>query len=173
MGEFDRLRAGLRAAAPSVVLVLAVVLLAVPLRLFQGYLPTPLLPLLIVFLHGLYDPDALPAPVIFACGLLADVLEGDALGPWASVYLLVSWLITSQRTYFLGRARDVVWLGFAVALTIGMVVHWLEVSLLTGRFVSILPALAQYGLTLLVYPLAAYAFFGLRARAGVREEWAV
>ena len=173
MGELARLRAILSAVAPSVVLFVAVLLLVVPLRLFQGAVPTPLLPLLIVFLYGLYDPEALPSPVIFAAGLLHDLLYGGAVGPFASIYLLVFFLVVGQRTYFLGRARDVVWIGCGVALLAALIVLWLEMSLLGGRWQPFWPAAYQFLITLLLYPLAAYAFFWLRARQGVREEWQV
>ena len=166
-------RRALAAAAPALVLLAGVLLLVVPLRLFQGLVPTPILPLLIVFLYALYDPDALPAPVIFAGGLLHDLLYGAAFGPWASVYLLVLVLVSTQRTYFLGRARDVVWIGCAVVLAAAMVVLWAEMSLLKGAWQPILPAAYQFLVTLLLYPVAAYVFFWLRARQGVREEWQV
>ena len=173
MLDLPRLRAGLAAAAPSVALFLAVLLLATPLRLFQGFVPTPILSLLIVFLYGLYDPDALPAPVIFAGGLTLDLMTGQALGPWASVHLLVFYLIVGQRTYFLGRARDVVWIGCAALLTLALFVLWLEHSLLSGGWQPILGAAYQFAITIALYPVAAYVFFWLRARQGVREEWQV
>lgn len=173
MGEVARFRAFLAAAAPAVALLLGVLALMVPLRLFQGTVPTPIFPLLIVFLYALYDPEALPAPMVFAGGLLHDALYGDPLGVWASVYLLVTYVTLSQRTYFLGRARDVVWLGCAAAFLVAMLVLWAEMSLLSGGWLPIAPAGVQFGLTILLYPACAYAFFWLRARAGVREEWQV
>ena len=166
-------RRGLAGAAPALLMLGGVILLSVPLRLAQGYLPTPILPLLIVFLYALYDPEALPAPVIFGAGLLHDLLFGAALGPWASVYLLVAVMVSSQRTYFLGRARDVVWIGCFVAFLAAMLVLWAEMSLLKGGWQPILPAAYQFLITVLLYPLAAYVFFWLRARQGVREEWQV
>ena len=161
------------AAAPSLILLTGVLLLVVPIRLFQGLVPTPILPLLIVFLYALYDPESLPAPVIFAGGLLHDLLYGAAFGPWASVYLLVLVLVSTQRTYFLGRARDVVWIGCAVVLLAAMVVLWAEMSLLKGAWQPIQGATYQFLITVLLYPFAAYVFFWLRARQGVREEWQV
>jgi rod shape-determining protein MreD len=173
VGEVARLRTILAAMAPAIALLLGILVLTVPLRLAQGLVPTPILPLLIVYLYALYDPDALPAPVIFAAGLLHDFLDGEGIGLWASVYLLVTWMTVGQRTYFLGRARDVVWLGFAAAATVAVLVLWLEHSLLSGGWVRILPALYQLLVTILIYPVCAYLFFSLRARAGVREEWQV
>lgn len=173
MGEVARFRAFLAAAAPAIVLLLGVLALMVPLRLFQGYVPTPIFPLLIVFLYALYDPEALPAPIVFAGGLLHDVLYGDPLGVWASIYLVVMWMTIGQRTYFLGRARDVVWLGCAAALLIAMIVLWAEMSLLSAGWLPLTPAANQFALTIALYPVCAYLFFWLRARAGVREEWQV
>ena len=173
MLDVHRLRAALAVAAPSVALLLAVLLLATPLRLFQGFVPTPILSLLIVYLYGLYDPDGLPPYVIFACGLLLDLMTGQALGPWASVHLLVFYLIVGQRTYFLGRAHDVVWIGCAALLTLALFVLWLEHSILSGGWQPVLGAAYQFAITVALYPAAAYVFFWLRARQGVREEWQV
>ena len=174
MGDaLARVRAGLRTAAPALILLAGVVLLAVPLRLFQGAVPTPILPLLVVFLYALYDPDALPVPVVFAAGLLHDLLAGAAFGPWASVYLLTLVLVSTQRTYFLGRARDVVWIGFAVTAALAMLALWAEMSLLKAAWLPVWPAAYQFLITVLLYPAAAYVFFWLRARQGVREEWQV
>ena len=159
--------------APTLLLLGAIVMLSVPLRLFQGAVPTPLFSLTIVFLYGLYDPRGLPAPVVFAAGLLQDLLYGGPIGPWASVYLLCLVLMHGQRTYFLGRARDVVWAGFCVVLLVSMTVLWLEMSLLSGGWLPLRHAGRQFALTGLLYPVCAYAFFALRARAGVREEWQV
>ncbi|MBB4659534.1 hypothetical protein [Parvularcula dongshanensis] len=174
MGELNQSEASPWALiAPALVLLAAILLLSVPLRLFQGVVPTPILPLAVVFLYGLYDPRSLPAPVVFAGGLLHDLLYGGPIGPWASVYLLGLVLISGQRTYFAGRVRDVVWAGFWVVLLVSMIVLWAEMSLLTGAWLPILPAAGQFAVTGLLYPLCAYAFFALRARAGVREEWQV
>lgn len=169
----ERFRGALAAAAPSFVLLFGVVVLSVPLRLFQGFVPTPILPLLIVFLYALYDPEGLPAPMIFAAGLLHDLLYGAALGPWASIYLLVAVLVSTQRTYFLGRARDVVWMGFSVVCVAALIVLWAEMSLLKSGWLPIWSAAYQFLITVLLYPVAAYVFFWLRARQGVREEWQV
>lgn len=171
MGEVARFRAFLSGLAPALALLIGITLLMVPLRLFQDLVPTPIVPLLIVFLYALYDPEALPAPVVFAGGLLHDLLYGEPFGVWASVYLLVAWMTGGQRTYFLGRARDVVWLGCAAALGVAMLVLWAEMSLLSGGWLPLRPAALQFGLTILLYPVAARLFFWLRARAGVREEW--
>jgi rod shape-determining protein MreD len=173
VGELSGLRAALGAMAPGLVLFAAVLFLGLPFRLFGGFLPMPILPLLIVFLYALYDPDQLPAPLVFAAGLLHDALYGSAFGPWASVYLLLQLMVIGQRTYFLGRARDVVWLGCAVALFLVMIVLWLEMSLLAGGWLPILPAAYPFFIPALLYPIPPFLFFYLRARQGIREEWQV
>ena len=173
MAEPTRARSVLASVLPALALVLAVLLLLVPLRLFQGYVPTPLLPFIVIFLYALYDPDALPAPVIFAAGLLQDLLYGGPLGVWPSVYLLSLYLVTGQRTYFLGRAPDVVWLGFGVVLLVAMLLLWAEMSILSGGWLPLWPAVYQFVITGALYPVGAYLFFYLRARQGVREEWQV
>ncbi|WOI54116.1 rod shape-determining protein MreD [Parvularcula sp. LCG005] len=170
MDRMLRVRRVLATSAPAVAMLAGIVLLVVPIRLGQGYIPTPLLPLIIVFLYSVYDPDALPAPVVFVLGLLHDLLYGGGFGVWASIYLSMKYLVHTQREYLNGRVRRVIWLAFAVAsVTVGIVL-WLEQSLLAGRWVALWPLVYQFFITIAVYPLASRTFFYLRRRAAGEFE---
>ena len=154
----------LRAATPAALGVMGAIILSLPLRPFEGFLPTPIIPLVIVFFWSLYGPDLLPAPSVFAIGLLQDLLTGGPLGLWAIVYLATQWVVLSQRSYFLGREQRVVWLGFALAASASGVILWLVMSLMSGALLPIWALVAQLFATVLVYPLFAIAFGHLHRR---------
>ncbi|SNT72460.1 rod shape-determining protein MreD [Amphiplicatus metriothermophilus] len=159
----------MKAATPTLLGLLGVLLLALPLRLFYGGVPTPILPLVVVFFWSVYAPDFLPSPSIFAIGLLQDFLTGGPLGLWPAVYLFTQYIVLSQRSYFLGREQRVVWLGFAFAAAAASVILWLAMSLLSGVLLPIRGLAFQMATTALVYPVFSGAFSHLHRRVLVES----
>ncbi|OFX05295.1 MAG: rod shape-determining protein MreD [Alphaproteobacteria bacterium RIFCSPHIGHO2_12_FULL_63_12] len=153
-----------RAAMPTLLGVIGALMLASPLRLFQGSLPTPLVPLVVVYFWSLYSPGHLPAASIFAIGLIQDLLSGGPLGLWPAIYLAVQYIALSQQSYFLGREVHVVWMGFAVAAMIVSVILWLFMSLFSGALLPIGGLVLQMMTTIAVYPVFAIVFGSLHRR---------
>lgn len=162
------------AAAPTFVGLFCVLLVSLPVRPLGGFAPMPVLPLIVVFFWTIRSPDQLPSPSVFALGLLQDFLSGGPLGLWAAAYLCVQYVVLTQRSYFSGRAIQVLWAGFAVSAGITFVVVWLASSLLisanlnVGRLLNPLPLLATLAATVLVYPPVA-ALFGMLHTRFFRE----
>lgn len=153
-----------KAAAPTFFGLFAVILLALPLRLAYGWLPTPVLPLVIVYFWTLYGPSYMPAPSVFAIGLLQDFMTGGPLGLWAAVYLVTQYIVLSQRSYFIGRDLGVVWAGFAFAVVGASLILWLVMSLMSGELLPIWGLALQMAVTVLTYPLFSAAFAHLHRR---------
>ncbi|MEM6649616.1 MAG: rod shape-determining protein MreD [Pseudomonadota bacterium] len=124
---------------------------------------------MIVFLYSVYEPNALSAPVVFALGLLHDLLYGGSFGLWASVYLAMQYLVYTQREYLNGRVGRVIWLAFALATLSVITLYWLEQSLLGGRWMPLMPLVTQTVLTILLYPAASFLFFSLKIRAAAQR----
>lgn len=164
------LRRALRAAGPSIALFAAVLLLVTPLRLFQGYMPTPWLPMIIIFLYAVYEPDALPPWIVFLAGIFHDLLYGAGVGVWASVYLGLQYMVYSQHEYLDGRLPRVVWMAFALAATIAALALYLLRSFLAGGFLPLGPLFYQLFITVAVYRVATMLFFYLKGRAERAEE---
>ncbi|MEZ5927663.1 MAG: rod shape-determining protein MreD [Parvularculaceae bacterium] len=154
----------MKAATPTLLGVVGVLLLALPLRLGAGVVPTPLLPLIIVFFWSVYGPSYLPAGSVFLIGLLQDMLTGGPLGLWPAVYLVTQYIVISQRSYFLGREQKVVWIGFAFAATGAALILWLVMSLMSGVLLPVGALLAQMATTILTYPLFNFGFAHLQRR---------
>ena len=153
-----------KAAAPTLLGLAGVLFLAAPIRLFEGFAPTPILPLVIVFFWSVYGPDYLPPFSVFMIGLLQDLLTGGPLGLWPAVYLVTQYIVMSQRAYFLGREQKVVWLGFALASAGAGLILWLVMSLMSGVLLPVRFLLLQLAATVLIYPLFGAAFGELHRR---------
>ena len=154
----------LRAAAPTLLGVLGVLILAAPIRLFEGFAPTPIIPLVVVFFWSVYGPDYMPPFSVFLIGLLQDLLTGGPLGLWPAVYLVTQFIVMSQRGYFLGREQKVVWIGFALASAGAGTILWLVMSLMSGALLPVRFLLLQMAATIMIYPLFGAAFSELHRR---------
>ncbi len=148
----------LKTVAPLLLGLLGVIILALPMRLFEGAAPTPIIPLVVVFFWSIYAPAYMPSVSVFLIGILQDLLTGGPLGLWAAVYLVTQFVVMSQRSYFLGREQKVVWLGFALAAANASLMLWLVMSLMSGVLLPVGGLLAQMTTTVLIYPLFGVAF---------------
>jgi len=160
----ENLLSVLKTAAPMLLGFLGVIFLALPLRLFEGVAPTPIIPLVVVFFWSIYAPAYMPSVSVFLIGLLQDLLTGGPLGLWAVVYLVTQFVVMSQRSYFLGREQKVVWLGFTLAAASASLMLWLVMSLMSGVLLPVGGLLAQMAATILIYPLFGVAFGELHRR---------
>ena len=154
----------LRAATPTVLGLFGVIMLALPVRLFEGFVPTPILPLVIIYFWSIYGSDYMPAPSVFIIGLLQDLLTGGPLGLWAGVYLLTQFIVLTQRSYFAGREQKVVWIGFGFALASACLIVWLVMSLMSGQVLPVGVLLAQMVATFFMYPVLSIVFNELHRR---------
>ena len=155
----DRRLASAGAVAFSAALLLVgIVVLATPMDLLWGFFPTPLLPLVTIFLFVLDRPGCFPPWLSFAGGLTHDLLFGAAIGPWASVYLVLHAMVVWQRSYFAGRDATVLTTGFAVGSLIVCLLYWFEMSILSARTLPLLPLLWQWVATVAVFPPLLYVF---------------
>ena len=142
-----------RAAPPTLLGIFGAFLLASPLRLFEGHIATPLIPLVVIYFWSLYSPGHLPAASVFVIGLIQDLLSGGPLGLWPAVYLAVQYVAISQQSYFLGREVHVVWMGFAIAAASVSIILWLFMSLMSGALLPIGGLFLQMLTTIAVYPV--------------------
>lgn len=147
-----------KSASPTLIGVFGVILLALPLRLFEGLVPTPIIPLVVVYFWTIYGPDIMPSVSVFLIGLAQDLLTGGPLGLWAGVYLVVQLIVLSQRAYFAGREQKVVWLGFAMAAIAAGLLVWLIKSLMSGALLPVSGIVVQLAVTAAIYPVFAMVF---------------
>lgn len=89
---------------------------------------------------------------------------GGPFGLWAVVYLVVQFIVLSQRSYFIGREQKVVVIGFALAAAAASLILWLVMSLMSGALLPVLPLVLQMAVTVMIYPVFAAAFSELHRR---------
>lgn len=149
-----------RNLVPSLLTLLLVLLFAAPMPLPNLGPIVPGVALLAVFHWSIYRPDLLPAPAVFAIGVLQDFLSGGVPGLSAVVLLGVRGVVGSQRRFFLGKSFLVIWWALLMVAVAAGAVTWLLTCLSEWRWVSPEPMVFRNLLTLVLYPVFARLFVG-------------
>ena len=147
---------------PTLATALCVIASVVPTHLPAFIATAPFFPLMAVYFWTLYRADLLPFPVVFAAGLLLDILEGAPLGISSLILLLAQAVVLSQREQLAMRRFTVVWLGFLAVAAAAAVLQWGVVSLLYGMLLDVRAFLFQGVLTVAVYPVVSYLLAGVQ-----------
>lgn len=133
-------------------------LLATPLGLPEQGVLLPALTLACVFFWSLFRPASMTPPIVFAIGVLLDLLAYLPLGVGVISLLGVHGL-TVQASRFLTRHGIVlIWLTFLLIAIGASVLAWVLSSLLTLRLLPFTPALFQAVLAGALYPAIATLF---------------
>ena len=142
----------LRTVVPFATGVLAVALSSVPYSV--PYMPpvTPFLALTVTFYWSIHRPEHLPAPAIFAVGLLQDLITGGPPGSIALLLLLVHALTMSQRRILLGQVYVVEWAGFALVCVGAALVAWVLACVYNTALIVPTHFIVQALLTGALYP---------------------
>jgi cell shape-determining protein MreD len=157
-----------RAALPGLVLLFFVLLTLAPLRAPYLSDALPLLPALVVFQYSLASPQRLPGPLLLVAGILLDLLLG---GPGAPVgvsalgFVLIREIVIANRQYLAVVPFLFTWLGFALLSGLFVLLVWAFTALFTWTPLPLAPAMKQYLVVLVLYPLLG----PLLGRAHVRD----
>jgi rod shape-determining protein MreD len=143
---------------PAVTTMFLALLNIVPLGLPGISGVTPLVTMMSVFYWSVYRPDLLPALVVFALGLIQDILLGSPMGLMALTLLAMHGVILTQRQAFLGKPFFVAWIGFAVISAGGFILMWIMTCVLAADLVLTHAVLFQFAFTTISFPLAAWVF---------------
>ena len=156
-----------RLLLPGTILLFFVLMTLAPLRVPYIADSLPLLPALAVFQFSLATPERLPGPLLLAMGVLLDLLLG---GPGAPVgvsalgFVLIRAAVANNRRYLVGVPFLFQWFGFCL-LALGFVLLvWTFTSLWTWTAIDPLPALVQYVVVIVIYPLIGPLLARVRAR---------
>jgi len=148
----------LREATPMAVTAVLAVLSVVPLGI-PGY-PTvvPGFTAMAAFYWAVFRPDLQPTTALFLIGLLQDVLAATPMGFTPLGLLLVHALALSQRRAFIGKPFVLAWVGFMAIQGIVSVLSYILVCAMSLRLLWPEPAIFQYLLTVMLFPLVAWIF---------------
>lgn len=164
LASLDRLG---RLVLPGAVLLFFVVLTLAPLRVPYLSDALPLLPALAVFQFSLATPERLPGPLLLAMGILLDLLLG---GPGAPVgvsalgFVLIRAAVVANRRYLVGVPFLFQWIGFCLLAWSFVIVVWFFTALWTWTAIDPVPAMMQYAVVIVIYPLLAPLLARVRPR---------
>lgn len=155
-GFWHRLDQTARNLLPFGSVVVAMLLAMVPLPLPGYSVVTPPLVLICLFYWVIHRPDLLRPLVVFALGVLHDLISGSPLGVTSLYLILTYWLLITQRRFFLGRSFGMLWLGFALVAFGASAVQWLVFALMSAHLLDARPVLVHAALGVALFPLPTY-----------------
>lgn len=142
-------------------------LAAAPLGLPDQAMLLPSVTLACVFFWSLFRPESMTAPMVFAIGLLLDLLGYMPMGLGELMLLSVHGVTVHMRRFLTRHGFMLVWLTFLVLAAAANVMVWAIASLLTVRLLPFGPAIFQAVLATALYPAVATLF--ARAHATVAD----
>ena len=108
----------------------------------------------------------MPPAVVFAIGLLADLLGLSPIGASVLVLLMVHGFAVRWRRLLVRQGFVAVWLAFVAVAAAAALLEWVLVCALTVRLFSPAPAVFQWALSAGMYPLVATLFTRRASRPG-------
>lgn len=147
----ERARRGelVRRLVPSLSVLLAILLMALPLPLAWGVMPH--LALLLVVIWASIQPRLMPVWAAFLLGLAADLLFGGPLGIWALLLPVSVAAVRLAETRVEGHSLALDWAFAALISGLALLFAWQALHFL-GSSPPLWPFLAQALLTLFAYP---------------------
>ena len=159
-----------RYALPGVQTVAALLLLSAPLGIPAQAQLQPAWAQACVFFWSLYRPASMPALLVFAVGLLLDLLAQGPVGIEMLVLLLIHAVALKSRRLLTRSGFAAVWLVFiAVAATAALLEYGL-VTLLTWRLLPVFPGALEFGISAGLYPFLAFYLIGLHRGLAAPEQ---
>lgn len=139
---------------PALACVVATILLATPVKLFGLHLPELVFPMVLAFAWPLIRPSMLAPAVLFALGIFLDVFWAGRLGLWPLVLLGVYGVVLAGRPLLIGQETPILFVWYASATTVAMIIAYAIVGIGAGNAPSILTFVGWVVPTLLLFPLA-------------------
>lgn len=153
-----RLDATARAAFPAGCTVVLMLLTLTPFGFADQAQLLPAIALTSVWFWSLYRPLQMPPFVVFAIGLLLDLLGYLPLGVGVLTLLAAHGVAVRLRRALINRSFMVVWLVFVVIAAGGAALMWALTCVLYLRLLAPAPAVFQAVLTIALYPAIAILF---------------
>lgn len=108
--------------------------------------------LMAIYYWAIYRPTLLPPVFVFFIGVFFDLILNFPIGLHAVVFLLVQWIIRSQRVFLMGQPHLMVWLGFAVTCLAVLILEWLFFSLAFKHWMEIEVVSGSLVVSVLLFP---------------------
>jgi len=151
------------ALVPFVCGLLGVIFSNLPITLFGGLVPSPLLGFIPVYFWCLVRPDLMTPAATFAIGILQDVMSGGPPGIWTLSFIVAYAVIQRQRDAFAGLSGVAAVLGFATATLLVCATAYLATAVLYHP-APVGPIVAELAITVLFYVPGAFVVGSLHRR---------
>jgi len=167
---WHRLDLGARLALPFVTALVCTLIgvIAWPLP-YIGPVAPPL-SLMAVYYWTVYRPDLFGPSVVFAIGLLNDIVNDLPIGLSALLYVAASQILLQQRRFFARQSFFMIWFGFILTVSAVMAAEWLLLDILHWTIVPVMPVLMQTILAVAFFPLPCWLFIALQRLALPHED---
>ncbi len=169
-GLWHMLDTASRYALPGAQTVAVLLLLSAPLGIPGQAQLQPAWAQASVFFWSLYRPASLPAPLVFAIGLLLDLLAQGPVGIEVLVLLLIHAVALKSRRVLTRSGFAAVWLAFTGVALGAALLEFLLVCLLTWRGLPLWPGAFEFGVAAGLYPFLALYLIGLHRGLAAPEQ---
>ena len=136
----------------------ALILHALPSRVGDGPELAPALPLIALFIWSVRRPWFVAPPVLFGVGLVQDLLAGSPMGVWSLSYLAAFAILRLREADGTGADVGPLSLRFSLIALTAFGFAWGTGSVAIGAPVAPAPLITEALLTILLFPLFAWAF---------------
>jgi len=153
-----RLDLAARHAFPASSTILLMLLTEAPFGFADQTALLPAVTLASVWFWSLYRPAAMAPLVVFAIGLLLDLLDWLPIGTGVLTLLLTHGVAVRSRRVLGRQGFAVIWLAFAAVAAGAAALEWLATAVLTWRLVPVGPIAFQAVLCTALYPALAILF---------------
>ncbi|AIL65976.1 hypothetical protein NOVO_08240 [Rickettsiales bacterium Ac37b] len=138
---------------PSLVVITTLLIAVIPLELPSTYIHIVFMDVIVIFYWIIYYPKIFSPFVLIIIGVLHDSLYGTVIGVTTICYIIVQYLILSQRKLFITQPFIVIWLVFSMFSFVFILLKTILVSLTVGEFVINRHLLFQWLFISFVYPI--------------------
>lgn len=163
MSELSTVEASARRLVPASTLAAAGLLDLVPWSGAQGALPAPSLLLVATAFWALERPELVPPWLLFALGLVVDLVAGTPPGITPLTLVAVALVLRSARQEIRAQAPLVQWLSAGLAVLLGLLLRHALTALWRGAWFPLLPTFLDGLLSMAVFLPVAWLLASTRA----------
>lgn len=150
--SFRKLDDILRLAVPQLVFAFLFLASAIAWPFVNDAAFKPNFVLMALYYWAIYRPTIVPPAFCFVAGLLMDILTGVPVGLHAALYVLIQWLVCSQRRFLMGQPYLTTWFVFGLVMFGYLFLQWGLMGLSHFQWSYSNDLLIQAGVTFLMFP---------------------
>ena len=149
-------RSALGASIPFICALIGVIAANVPVSVFGGTVPPPMLALMPIYFWCLVRPDLMPPFAVFVIGVMEDLLSGGPAGVWTFSFIAAYAVVNQERDSFAGLSGVGAILGFAAAMLVAGAAAYSIIAIYYWHLPPVAPIIVEIVVSVIVYIPVAY-----------------